>query len=170
MKWTKKRALFVALQLLCWIVAPLIFVVLQYSTLENTPATVGFKIGITGVLLVVLVLILFKRLFLSKYIKKLALKIATFETQIETEVDPAKITTIEHAIRKAKTIESLYSFVLPAVLLLASMYVCWALEQAIVKLFGVLGFITSSYVLGEVFALCEIACIESKHRRDDGQA
>lgn len=167
MKWTKRRILFFTLQILCWYIAPLVFIILQYSTLSNTSTTVNFKINITGIVLLVLVTMLFKKLFLNKYCKKLALKIATFETQIETEVNLDKIITIENAIKRAKTIESIFNFVLPIIILSGSVYVCWALEKSIIKLMGVLGFITISYVAGEIFNILEILSIQSKHRGDD---
>jgi len=165
MKWTSKRMIFFILELVCWFAAPVTFIVMQYSTLKDTPENVSFKIGITGIVMIVLVLILAKKLLLNKYAKKLSAKIAVFETQIETETAPDKTLLIERAIRKSKIIESLMAFVVPFAILAGSMYVCWALEQAIVKLFGVFGFITISYVLGEVFSVCEIASIRSKHRR-----
>jgi hypothetical protein len=140
---------------------------MQYSSISNNPETVKFKIGITGIVLIIMVMLLAKKLLLNKYIKKLNTKISTFETLIETELEQNKIIAIEQALRRSKIIESLITFIQPFILMLAAMFICRALEQSIIKLFGVFGFISISYLLGELCNLGEIISIESRHKENN---
>ena len=66
MKMTKKRLVFFLLHLLFSAVVPIALVIVRYSTIANTKAAVGFKISITGVLLLIFVFWVIKKLFIDR--------------------------------------------------------------------------------------------------------
>lgn len=159
-----KRILFATLKWVFWLIAPLTFVILEYSTLNQTKETVSFQIGITGIAIIIIILILAKKLLFKKYLQKLDIKIANAESALDTETDVTKIELVEKSLHKYRLIQSVFSFVMPVAFLSLALYTAKALENAIVKLSGVLGFILISFVLGEIMEICEIQCIKSKHR------
>ena len=55
MKMTKKRLALFLLHLLFSAVVPIVLVIVRYSTITNTKAAIGFKISITGILLLIFI-------------------------------------------------------------------------------------------------------------------
>lgn len=163
MKRQAPHITFTILTVIFWLVAPVVFVAIQYSSVPTTTETARFKVGITGIVLIIVAILLAKKLLLGKYIKKLSAKIVNFETQIATETDLEKAEAIEKALRRAKTIESLLSFIAPFAFIASAAYIFYSLEQDIVKLSGVMQFIVLFYALGEVCQIAAINTIKSKY-------
>lgn len=160
MKKTAKNIIYSIAELLCYAVAPLIFIVIQYG---DTTEGVVYKIGFIGILLCILVVWIVKKTILKKWVDKLRGKITQHEGDLETESDPVKIENLKEALKSARTIETLFSALIPFLLLCALLVMCHALEAAIVKLSGAIGFTLISFFIGTVFSILNAREVHGKY-------
>lgn len=151
MKITKKRVAFFILHCLFSAVIPIALVIARYSTISNTNAAVGFKISITGVLLLIFAFWVIKKLFIDKRLNNLKEQSNIMLADLKTKQDPAELAAIEKALKSIKTIETMFNSIIPLLFLLAAIVAFKALEAQLIKLSATLGYIAVSYSIGLIF-------------------
>lgn len=151
MKITKKRIVFFALHCLFSAIIPIALVITRYSTIANTNAAVGFKISITGVLLLIFIFWLVKKLFIDKRLSNLNEQSNIMIADLKTKQDPAEIAAIEKALKSIKTTEAIFNSVIPLLFIVAAIIAFKALEAQLIKLSATLGYIAISYSIGLIF-------------------
>ena len=115
----------------------------------------GFKVGITGLLLLLVVAFVLKKLVFNKRLEAMRAKLNQHEADLEVETDEEKIENLVSAVRKGRTIETVLNFVVPFLVLVAVYLMAKALEEAAVLLSGTLGFVIVSVLVGFMLQLIE---------------
>lgn len=164
MKMTKKRAVFFVLHLLFSALVPIALVIARYSTIGNTGEAVGFKVSITGILLLIFVFWIVKKLFIDRKLNDLKQQSNVMLADLKTKQDPAELAALEKELRSIKTIEAIFSSVIPLLFLAAGFVAFKALEAQLVKLSATLGYITISFIIGLVFNVLYSREIHSKNK------
>ena len=167
MKMTKKRLAFFLLHLLFSAVAPIVLVIVRYSTIANTKAAVGFKISITGVLLLIFIFWVIKKLFIDRKLTDLKAQGNIMLAALKTKQDPAEIAAIEKELKKIKTAEALFGSIIPLLFIVAAVIAFKALEAQLVTLSATLGYIGISYGVGLVFNVLYSREIHAKNGGTD---
>lgn len=169
MKKTAGRVICTALEVLFYLAVPLAFIFWQYASIENTPETVSFKLGLGGCIALLIVFLVLKKLFLDKYVKRITDKIADYEVRIDIEVEQEKIVNIENGLKRYYTLEALVNMLLPAILILLLFVACKGLETQLVKFSGAVGFIGLSMLAGFAASLVKARLVVSRRRKDEGK-
>lgn len=151
MKLTKKRVIFFILHCLFSAVVPIALVVVRYSTIGNTGQAVGFKLSITGILLLIFIFWVIKKLFIDRRLNDLKQQGNVMLAELKTKQDPAELAAIEKALKSIKTIEVIFSSIIPMLFIIAGIVAFKALEAQLIKLSATLGFIAVSYFIGLIF-------------------
>lgn len=151
MKMTKKRLAFFLLHVIFSAVVPLVFVIVRYSTMENTRGAVGFKISITGILLLIFVFWVIKKLFIDRKLTDLKAQSNIMLANLKTKQDPAEIAALERELKNIKTVEAIFSSIIPLLFIVAAIVAFKALEAQLVTLSATLGYIGLSYGVGLIF-------------------
>ena len=162
MKRTWEWFLFTALEVLFVAVVPLVIVYIGYGGwgIEAN----SFKIYFGVLLSAVIIFWIVKKVLITPWIEKQKIKAGNLEAQLEAENDKGKIANIESALKRARIIETIFSWILPLAFLLIAFLASRAMEQAIVKFSGILGFIGISEFIGFVFGCLVALCVDSKHK------
>lgn len=151
MKMTKKRLAFFLLHVIFSAVVPLVFVIVRYSTMENTRGAVGFKISITGILLLIFIFWVIKKLFIDRKLTDLKAQSNIMLANLKTKQDPAEIAALERELKNIKTVEAIFSSIIPLLFIIAAIVAFKALEAQLVTLSATLGYIGLSYGVGLIF-------------------
>ena len=168
MKMTKKRLAFFLLHLLFSAVVPIVLVIVRYSTITNTKAAIGFKISITGILLLIFVFWVIKKLFIDKKLTDLKAQGNIMLADLKTKQDPAELAAIEKELKKIKTTEALFGSIIPLLFIVAAVIAFKALEAQLVTLSATLGYIGISYAVGLVFNVLYSREIHAKNGGANG--
>lgn len=168
MKMTKKRLAFFLLHLLFSAVVPIVLVIVRYSTITNTKAAIGFKISITGILLLIFVFWVIKKLIIDKKLTDLKAQGNIMLADLKTKQDPAELVAIEKELKKIKTTEALFGSIIPLLFIVAAVIAFKALEAQLVTLSATLGYIGISYVVGLVFNILYSREIHAKNGGANG--
>ena len=131
MKRTKKTWLFFILQLVFMLIAPCVFVWLQYGDLTS-----GYKVSVTAILLIILIFWAFKRIFLNKWLKTFEQKIINIETNALTITDKQAISSNKKAWRFYSLVQLLFSAIIPLLLFILAIITSKTVEQGLIKLYG----------------------------------
>lgn len=164
MKLTKKRIIFFILHLLFSAVIPIALVIVRYSTIANTGAAVGFKISITGILLLIFVFWVVKKLFIDRKLADLKAQSNVMFADLKTKQDPAEIAALEKELKNIRTIEVIFSSLIPLLFIVAAIIAFKALEAQLVTLSATLGYIAISFFIGLVFNILYSREIHAKNR------
>lgn len=164
MKLTKKRIIFFILHLLFSAVIPIALVIVRYSTIANTGAAVGFKISITGILLLIFVFWVIKKLFIDRKLSDLKAQSNVMFADLKTKQDPAEIAALEKELKNIRTIEVIFSSLIPLLFIVAAIVAFKALEAQLVTLSATLGYIAISFFIGLVFNILYSREIHAKNR------
>lgn len=151
MKMTKKRLAFFILHVLFSAVVPLVLVIVRYSTIENTKAAVGFKVSVTGILLLIFVFWTVKKLFIDRKLADLKAQSNVMLANLKTKQDPAELAALEKELKHIKTVEAVFGSIIPLLFIVAGIIAFKALEAQLVTLSATLGYIGISYAVGFVF-------------------
>ena len=162
MKRTWKWFLFSILELLFVAVLPLIIVFIGYDGWGEEANQFNIYFGV--LLFIVIIFWIVKKVFISPWLDRQKVKMGNLEAQLETENDAGKIANIESALKTSRLIETVCSWVLPLLFLLVAFLASRAMEQAIVKFSGILGFIGVCEFIGFVFGCIVALCVDSKHK------
>ena len=168
MKMTKKRLVFFLLHLLFSAVVPIVLVIVRYSTITNTKAAIGFKISITGILLLIFVFWVIKKLIIDKKLTDLKAQGNIMLADLKTKQDPAELAAIEKELKKIKTTEALFGSIIPLLFIVAAVIAFKALEAQLVTLSATLGYIGISYAVGLVFNVLYSREIHAKNGGANG--
>ena len=168
MKMTKKRLAFFLLHLLFSAVVPIVLVIVRYSTITNTKAAIGFKISITGILLLIFVFCVIKKLIIDKKLTDLKAQGNIMLADLKTKQDPAELAAIEKELKKIKTTEALFGSIIPMLFIVAAVIAFKALEAQLVTLSATLGYIGISYAVGLVFNVLYSREIHAKNGGANG--
>lgn len=162
MKRTWEWFLFTALEVLFVAVIPLVIVYIGYGGwgIEAN----SFKIYFGVLLSAIIIFWIIKKVLITPWIEKQKIKAGNLEAQLEAENDKGKIANIESALKRARITETIFSWILPLAFLLIAFLASRAMEQAIVKFSGILGFIGISEFIGFVFGCLVALCVDSKHK------
>lgn len=153
MKTTKKKVLFFILHVLFSAVAPLVLVIIQYSNIGDTKEAVGFKVSITGILLLLFIFCIIKKLFVDGRLADLKAQSNTMIAGLKTKQDAAEITALEREIKRIRTIEVLVATITPLLCTIAVIIAFRALEAQLVRLSATLCWIAVSFAVGTVFSI-----------------
>ena len=167
MKMTKKRLAFFLLHLLFSAVVPIVLVIVRYSTITNTKAAIGFKISITGILLLIFVFWVIKKLIIDKKLTDLKAQGNIMLADLKTKQDPAELAAIEKELKKIKTTEALFGSIIPLLFIVAAVIAFKALEAQLVTLSATLGYIGISYAVGFIFNVLYSREIHAKNGGDN---
>ena len=162
MKRTWKWFLFTVLELLFVAVIPLVVVYIGYGGWGKEAN--HFKVYFGVLLSAVIIFWIIKTVLITPWIDKQKIKAGNLEAQLEAENDKGKIENIESALKRARLTETIFSWILPLAFLLIAFLASRAMEQAIVKFSGILGFIGISEFIGFVFGCLVALCVDSKHK------
>ncbi len=167
MKMTKKRLALFLLHLLFSAVVPIVLVIVRYSTITNTKAAIGFKISITGILLLIFIFWVIKKLFIDRKLTDLKAQGNIMLANLKTKQDPAELVAIEKELKKIKTAEALFGSIIPLLFIVAAVIAFKALEAQLVTLSATLGYIGISYGVGLVFNVLYSREIHAKNGGTD---
>ena len=167
MKMTKKRLALFLLHLLFSAVVPIVLVIVRYSTITNTKAAIGFKISITGILLLIFIFWVIKKLFIDRKLTDLKAQGNIMLANLKTKQDPAELAAIEKERKKIKTAEALFGSIIPLLFIVAAVIAFKALEAQLVTLSATLGYIGISYGVGLVFNVLYSREIHAKNGGTD---
>ena len=168
MKMTKKRLMFFLLHIAFSAVAPIALIVARYSTIGNTRGAVGFKISITGVLLMIFVFWTVKKLFIDQKLADLKAQSNVMIADLKTKQDPAERALLEKELKSIRTVEAIFSSVIPLLFIVAGIIAFKALEAQLVTLSATLGYIAVSYSVGLVFNVLYSREIHAKNGGNNG--
>ena len=132
---------------------PELLVIMNYSSWGE--GTTGFKIGLTGIILLLVVYIFLRKVILKKHFDRLKDSITQRLADLKVETNEERKKALRDRIKYERTIECVINFITPALLLGALFIVCQALESAAVKMSGTIGFIAASEIVGLVFSILE---------------
>ena len=154
-KWKKSPVAWVwfVLEVLFIGVLPAALIVANYASWGDEAN--GFKVGITGILLLLVVAFVLKKLVFNKRLEAMRAKLNQHEADLEVETDEEKIENLVSAVRKGRTVETVLNFVVPFLVLVAVYLMAKALEEAAVLLSGTLGFVIVSVLIGFMLQLIE---------------
>lgn len=141
-----RKIVFTVLEILFVAAVPAALIIWNYSTWGE--GTTGFKISVTGILLLIIVFFVLKAVFLTRYLKRMSDRAAQHEADLKVETDEEKKENLRKALRTERSIEALLSYVMP-LLAVAGLYVlALVLESAAVRLSGTFGLCAASMVIG----------------------
>lgn len=166
MKKDKKYWCLEILQLMFFLVVPIVLFIWKCTTIKNGGGT-QFIINCSGYILAIIVFIVFKKIILKKYLADLSGKIVNYTTQIETETDQTKIPLIERALSKCLIMRDLFIVAPVLVGLGLLLVVIKAVEQQMITLYAVVGLCVLSYIFGFICMLFQSYSIKSKNRREN---
>lgn len=158
MKRTSKTWLFFVLQLVFMLIAPCVFVWLQYGDLTS-----GYKVSVTAILLMILIFWAFKRIFLNKWLKTFEQKIINIETNALTITDKTAIESNKKAWRFYSLVQLLFNSIVPLLIFILAILTIKTVEQGLIKLFGCLMFCLISVGIGILFRIAEIWSMKLTH-------
>ena len=162
MKITWKWLLLISLEVLFVAVIPLAIVYIGYGGWGEEANS--FKIHF-GVLIFAIVLFwIVKKVFIAPWLDKQKIKAGNLEAQLDAENDKGKIENIESALKRVRLMETIFSWILPLAFLLVAFWASRAMEEAIVKFSGILGFVGVSEFIGFFFGCAAALCVDSKHK------
>ncbi len=162
MKKSLKWLIFLLLEILFVAVIPLTIVYIGYGGWGKEATKFKWFFGV--LIFFVVIFWIIKKVFLDTLIDKQKIKAGNLEAQLEAENDKGKIANIESALKKSRLIETIFSWIYPLIFLLIAFISSQAMEQAIVKFSGILGFIGISEFIGFVFGCLVALCVDSKHK------
>ena len=142
--------------------APIALVIIQYSTIGNNRAAVGFKISITGILLLIFVFWLVKKLFIDKKLADLRAQSNVMLANLKTKQDPAEISAVERELKSIRTTEAVFGAALPLLFIIAAIVAFKALEAQLIKLSATLCWIAVSSAIGTVFNVLYVRQVKRK--------
>lgn len=169
MKLTKKRVIFFILQVIFSAIAPIILVIIQYSNIGNTKEAIGFKISITGIILLIFLFWVIKRLFIDKKLADLKMQCNVMLADLKTKQNEAEIKALEYEIKNIRTLEAVLNSILPILFLGATFIAFKALEDQLVKLSSTLGWIIVSFCIGTIFNVLYSREVHSKKHKGDNK-
>lgn len=164
MKITKKRIVFFLLHVLFAAVVPLVLIIARYGNIGDTKAAVGFKLSITGVLLVLLVFWIVKRLFIDRKLADLKAQSNVMLADLKTKQNESEISALEREIRYIRTVEAVLNAIVPLLFIVAAIIAFKALEAQLVRLSATLGWIAISFCLGVVFNVLHVREVHAKSK------
>lgn len=169
MKFTKKRAAFFILHLVFSAIVPIVLVIVRYSNIGDTNKAVGFKISITGILLLIFIFLVFKKLFIDRKLADLKAQSNVMLADLKTKQDTDELTALEKELKSIKTTEAVFGSIIPLLFIVAALVAFKALEAQIVTLSSTLGFIAVSYVIGMIFNVLYSREIHAKNKAEEAQ-
>ena len=162
MKITWRWLLFISLEVLFVAVIPLAIVYIGYGGWGEEAN--DFKIHFGVLIFAIVVFWIVKKVLITPWLDKQKVKAGNLEAQLEAENDKGKIENIESALKRVRLMETIFSWVLPLAFLLVAFWSSRALEMALVKFSGILGFVGVSEFIGFVFGCAAALCVDSKHK------
>ena len=160
MKRTTKTWIFFVLQAIFMLIAPCVFVWVQYGDL-----TQGYKVSVTAILLTILIFWAFKKIFLNKWVKTFEQKIINIETNALTITDQSAIESNKKAWRFYSVTQLFFSAIIPILLFALAIITIKTVEQGLIKLYGCLMFCLISIAIGVVFRIAEIYSMKLTHEK-----
>ncbi|MDE6473620.1 MAG: hypothetical protein K2L70_00775 [Clostridia bacterium] len=167
MKMTKNRLVFFILHVLFSAVVPLALIIVRYSTIDNTKAAVGFKVSITGIMLLIFVFWTIKKLFVDKKLSDLKAQKSVMLANLKTKQDPAELAALEKELKSINTLEVVFGSIIPLLFIVVAIIAFKALEAQLVKLSATLGYIGISYAIGLIFNILYSREIHAKNGGED---
>lgn len=163
MKMTKRRFIFFILHSLFSAAIPFALVIVRYSTIDNTKAAVGFKVSITGIMLLIFVFWSVKKLFVDRKLSDLKAQSNVMLANLKTKQDPAELAALEKELKSIRTVETVFGSIIPLLFIVAAIVAFKALEAQLVKLSATLGYIGISYAIGLIFNILYSREIHAKN-------
>lgn len=160
MKRTGKAWIFFVLELVFFIVIPLILIWVQYGTLAKK-----YKISVTAILLTILIFWVFKKVLLNTWLKTLDNRIVAIETNALSTTDEKAIISNKKAWRLYSLVQLIFSLIVPLLIMALSGLTIKVVEQGLIKLYGVLMFCFMSIFVGVLFRICEIYSMRLTHEK-----
>lgn len=156
----KRYIVFTALHILFAAVAPVVFVLVQYS---NKTGGLAYKLPLGILLLLFVLFAVAKHTFIKPRMDKLSAQIAQHEADLKVEAQSGRIQNLIVELKRERTIETALNAVMPVIILSALLIAAKALEKSVFELSGAIGFSLASYALGTVFGILAARCVWAKH-------
>ena len=160
MKWSKKTYAFFAMQLICFVVVPCVLIWLQYGGAELSEK---YKWSITGLMLFVLVFLVAKRIMVTPWLKKIDVQIAQIEIAQLNTTDTAAIESTKKRYRRLALAQLIFNAILPVAVLVIGIMTIKAVQDGLVKLYGVMVFSAISMGVGLLFKVGEVYSVKCEH-------
>ena len=164
MKKTFKHWFVLLLELLFIAVIPLAIVYVGYGGWGEQATKFKWYFGVLVAIVVVVFIV--KKVLITPWVERQRIKAGNLEAALETETDQAKIINIEDALRKARLIETISTWILPMLFLILAFIAVRALERSIVTFSGILGFILLSEVMGFTICVLDALSVKSRHKKE----
>ena len=148
-----KKIVFTVGEVVFVVLIPAILVIMNYTSWGS--GTLGFKISLSGIVLLLVVYVFLRKVILKKRFDRLRDSLTQHMADLKVETDEEKKKALKDRIKFERTIECVLNFITPALLLGALFVLCQALETAAVKMSGTVGFIAASEIVGFVFSILE---------------
>ena len=168
----KKDKLYVSLEVAKWaffLLIPIALFIWKCTSIGNVEGGTKFILGCSGYIAILVIYIIFKKAIMKKYLTELNGKIVNYSTQLEVETDEQKITNIEKALRKCLIIRDIFTVAPLVVAAGLILLIVKALEQDVITLYSIMGFVAISYLCGFICDLVQDSNIKSKHRKTQNE-
>jgi uncharacterized membrane protein YjfL (UPF0719 family) len=162
MKKTTKLFVLSLLEVLCVAIIPLVIVYIGYGGWGEEAK--NFKLGFGVLIFLIVVFMIVKRVIITPWQERQKIKTGNLLAQLEIETDKGKIENIESALKQARVIETVFTWILPIAFLITAFFASKAMERAIVQFSGILLFVGISEFFGFIFAIARALCVHSKHK------
>ena len=147
------RFVYFAIEMLFIGVIPALLVILNYASWSEEAT--GFKIGFTGILLLVVIFLILKKLVFKQRLEKMKAALAQHEADLDVENDPEKIENLVSEVRKGRLIETVINYIPVFLIMIAIYLMAQALEKASVVLSGTIGFCFASVLVGFIISMID---------------
>lgn len=156
----KKYIVYSVLQMIFTAIVPLAFIISEYAT---TSGGLRYKLPLGAIVVAIIMLVISKNTLLKPRIAKLTAVIAQHEGDLKVESEEGKIKNLIAELKHERTVMCILNSLMPILLLGAMLIAAKALESAVMKLSGAIGFSLASFILGTVFGTLAARCVWAKH-------
>lgn len=160
MKLTKKLIVFTVLQALCCAVAPAVFVFVEYA---DTSGGWQYKLPLGALIVLLVIVVISKNTLLKPRLNRLSASISQHTADLKIEADADKIRNLETELKRERVLETLLNGVMPILALAAIFVACKAMERAVIRLSGAIGFTLAAYIVGLIFGVLAAREVHGKH-------
>ena len=158
MKHTKSSFIFFILQIVCFLIVPVIFIWLQTGGLAK-----GYKFSVTAIISLVIVFLMFKKLMLNAWLKKIDSKVTQIEVNQLSATDASVIESLKKKYRLYSMIQLIINVIVPIACLVLFILTIKVVEAGLIKLYGCLSFSAVSMAIGVIFKVAEIYTVRCEH-------
>lgn len=150
----KLKALYLSLQAIFYAIVPIVVLWLQYG--EREELTNAYKLGMSGIIVGIFVFLVIRKIALKPEMDKWATKIVNLETTSYSISNEEAITKARNEWKLLSLLNLGVSIIIPALIFVLSLLVIKAVEEQLIRLYGVLCVVGLSLICGVITKTIEI--------------